>query len=151
MIEQVIEEIYHRPYSLLRNNCFHKSIEIVQAARDMGKKANIVICWSVENERILKGLPPIILPHAYAEIEGKKVDVAYDPDTEKVLCANSERVTLLPIRLPRGKVNPLPGYREEDVRIEAEEPAALLTNILPTPPKEGPPLPRGLGVKWPGV
>ena len=47
------------------------------------------------------------------------------------------------------KVNPLPGYREEDVRIGTEESALPLTNILPTPPKEGPPLPRGLGVRWP--
>lgn len=44
------------------------------------------------------------------------------------------------------KVNPLPGYREEDMMIGTEEP---LSDILPTSPKEGPPLPKGLGVKWP--
>jgi len=47
------------------------------------------------------------------------------------------------------KVNTLPGYWEEDVRIGAKEPTFTILNILPTPPKEGPPLPRGLGVGWP--
>jgi len=101
MMEQFIEEVYHEPYSLLGNNCFHKSIEIVRKAKELGKDANLVICWSIENERILKGLPPVVQPHAYAEVEGERVDVAYNPDTEKILCSNTERTTVLPIRLPK--------------------------------------------------
>jgi len=46
------------------------------------------------------------------------------------------------------KVNPLPGYQEEDLRIGAEE-STLISNILPESPKEGPPLPKRLGIKWP--
>jgi len=90
MMEHFIEEVYHEPYSLLKNNCFHKSMEIVEKARSLGKDANLVICWSIENEKILRGLPPVVQPHTYAEIEGKKVDVAYNPDTERILCNNTE-------------------------------------------------------------
>jgi len=100
-MQQFIEEVYREPYSLLKNNCFHKSLKIVRKARESGKDARLVICWSIENERILEGLPPYVQPHAYAEIEGERVDVAYDPDTEKVLCGNKDRAIIFPIKLPK--------------------------------------------------
>ncbi len=100
MMEQFIESVYHEPFALAKNNCFHKSIKLVRKARELGKNANLVICWSIEYGKILRGLPPVVLPHAYAEIDGEKVDVAYDPDTERILCSNNERITALPIKLP---------------------------------------------------
>lgn len=109
MMEQFIEEVYHEPYTLLTNNCFHKSLKIVRKARELGKDAHLVICGSIENERILDGLPPVVQPHAYAEIEGERVDVTYDPDTEKILCSNTERTTVLPIRLPKVLISIIAG------------------------------------------
>ena len=100
-MEKFIDEIYHEPYTLIRNNCYHKSIKIAKRARELGNDTDLIICWSIENSRIFKGLPPVIMPHMYTEVNGRKVDVAYDPDTEKVLCSNTERVTALPIKLLR--------------------------------------------------
>jgi len=99
-MRQFIEKVYEEPYSLVANGCFQKSVKIAKKAKELGKDANLVLCWSVERPRILRGLPPVVMPHMYVEIEGEKVDVSYDPDIEEVLCANEERVTILPIKLP---------------------------------------------------
>jgi len=100
-LDDFVDKTYREPYSLIKNNCFHKSIKIMKRARELGKDATLVICWSIEDSRIFNGLPPVVMPHMYTEVNGRKVDVTYDPDTEKVLCSNTERVTVLPIKLPR--------------------------------------------------
>lgn len=100
-MRQFIEKVYEEPYSLMANGCFQKSVKIAKKAKKLGKDVNLVLCWSVERPNILRGLPPVFMPHMYVEIEGEKVDVSYDPDTEEVLCANEKRITVLPIKLPK--------------------------------------------------
>jgi len=95
-----IEEVYQEPYSLLKNNCIHKSIRIAKKARELGKDARLVACWSIVPMRILHGFPAI-QPHMYVEIEDQRVDVSLDPDHEKKYCKNSEKTIIFPIRLPK--------------------------------------------------
>lgn len=98
-MRRFIESVYQEPFSLLTNNCFHKSIRIAQKARDLGKDAQLVPCWSIAPKRLL-GIIPIISPHAYALIDDEKVDVALSPVQEQKYWKNSERKIILPIRLP---------------------------------------------------
>ncbi|MBA7694631.1 hypothetical protein ES703_103244 [subsurface metagenome] len=98
-MRRFIESVYQEPYSLLTNNCFHKAIRIARKARDLGKDAQLVACWSIAPKRLL-GLIPIISPHAYTLIDGEKVDVALSPEQEKRYWKNSERKIYLPIELP---------------------------------------------------
>lgn len=106
-MRQFIESVYQEPYSLLTNNCFHKAIRIARKARDLGKDAQLVPCWSIAPKR-LWGLIPIISPHAYTLIDGEKVDVSLSPEQEQKYWKNSERKIYLRIKLPtlfQGELN----------------------------------------------
>ena len=96
---QFIEKVYQEPYSLLGNNCFRKSLKITRKARELGKDADLILCWSIVRHRILGGFPTV-QPHMYAEVKGQKVDVAFDPLSEKRHCKNDEVTTVLPVKLP---------------------------------------------------
>lgn len=97
---EFIEETYHQPYSVLSNNCIHKSLRIARKAKELGKDARLVACCSIERWDCLGGaLAPG--PHMYVLVEGKRVDVASDPETEKKHRPNNERIILFPIRLPK--------------------------------------------------
>jgi hypothetical protein len=98
-LQQFIDKVYREPYSVLNNNCFRKSIKIVKKARELGKEANLVLCWTIVHHNMLGGFPTI-QPHMYAEVEGQTVDVAFDPDGEKRHCKNNEQIVMLPIKLP---------------------------------------------------
>lgn len=97
---QFIEEVYQEPFSVLNNNCFHKSIKIARKAQELGKDASLVLCWTLVSQNMIGGFPTI-QPHMYAEVEGQRVDVVFDPLAEERHCKNSEQVILLPLRLPR--------------------------------------------------
>jgi len=103
-MRRFIERVHQEPFFL--TGCFRKSIKIAKKARELGKEADLVLCWSVVSHRELGGFRTV-QPHMYAEIEGQKVDVAFDPRSEKRHCKNSEQIILLPLRLPR-----LPQIRE---------------------------------------
>lgn len=96
---EFIEETYHQPYSFLSNNCIHKSLRIARKAKELGMDAQLVACCSIERWDVLRGaLAPG--PHVYVLVEGKRVDVASDPETEKEHHPNNERVILFPVKLP---------------------------------------------------
>ena len=97
-----IDQAYRTPYSLLTNNCFHKSIKIVRKADELGLEANLVIAPVSITPRHTSPYLPRILPHCYSIIERHKVDVALDPATEKIWCKNNEIISLLPMNLKRG-------------------------------------------------
>ena len=96
---EFIEETYHQPYSFFTNNCIHKSLRIAGKARELGMDAHLVACCSIERWDVLRGaLAPG--PHMYVLVEGKRVDVASDPETEEEHHPNSERIILFPVKLP---------------------------------------------------
>lgn len=101
-MDQFINEVYRTPYSLLVNNCFDKSARIVKEAHERGIKANLVLAPVSITRRHTFPYLPVILPHCYVKLAGKKVDVARDPNTEEVWCKNSETINLCPINLPGG-------------------------------------------------
>lgn len=99
-MEQFIDQVYHEPYSLLTNNCFHKSAKIVKNAHRLGFSANLVVePISITPRRTFPFIPRI-LPHCFVRLEGEKVDVALDPATEKIWCKNSQIISIAPIDLP---------------------------------------------------
>ena len=99
-MKRFIEETYREPYSLINNNCIHKSVKIAQKARELGKSARLVACWSIVPMKIFGGFPTI-QPHLYVEVEGKRVDVSLDPHHEEIYCSNCEKTVLLPVKLPK--------------------------------------------------
>ena len=99
-MERFIDEVYHEPYSLLGNNCFHKSAKIVRKARKLGLEAKLVIEPIAIILRCTFPFIPRILPHCFVRLEGQKVDVALDPDTEKIWCKNSQIISFASIDLP---------------------------------------------------
>ena len=101
-MQQFIDEVYHQHYSLLRNNCFHKSIRIIRKARKLGFRANLVVEPISITPRHTFPYIARILPHCFVRLEGQKVDVALDPATERVWCKNNEILSFAPINLPEG-------------------------------------------------
>ena len=94
------EAVYREPYSLVSNNCIHKSIRIARKARKLGKGARLIVCWSIVPMKILRGFPTI-QPHMYVEVEGERVDVSLDPHHEEKYCKNSQKIIVLPVELPK--------------------------------------------------
>jgi len=99
-MKQFIEEVYREPYSLISNNCIHKSIKIAKKAGELGQNAQLVACWSIVPMKILRGFPTV-QPHMYVEVEGGRVDVSLDPHHEEVYCKNNEKIIILPVKLPK--------------------------------------------------
>jgi len=99
-MKQFIQEVYREPYSLIGNNCIHKSVKIAKKVRELGKDARLVACWSIVPMKILRGFPSIQL-HMYVEVEGERVDVSLDPHHEEMYCKNSEKIIVFPVKLPK--------------------------------------------------
>ncbi len=99
-IRRFIEDIYREPYSLISNNCIHKSIKIARKVWELGKDTCLIACLSIVTMKILRGFPTI-QPHMYVEVEGKRVDVSLDPRHEEKYCQNREKIIVLPVKLPK--------------------------------------------------
>ena len=95
-----IDSVYHEPYSLIHNNCIHKSIRISQKARERGKQADLIWCVSIVRMKILGNLPTVN-PHMYCVIDGEKVDVSLDPGHEARYCLNSQKKLLFPVNISK--------------------------------------------------
>ena len=120
-LEEYIEDIHQEPYNILGNNCIHKHLRIVDKARELGHKADMIGCISVIPIRPAGGFP-LVGPHFYAEVDGEAVDVSMQPDLERAMWPNDAIIRLLPINVSQSQ---------------------------PCSPREGPPLPTRLGLKWP--
>jgi len=95
-----INEVYREPYSLFSNNCINKSLKIKAKADELGKRADLICCISVVPIKKWHNLP-IISPHVYTEIEGKKIDVSLDPGHEEIYCKNSEKKLIMPVNISK--------------------------------------------------
>ena len=95
-----IDSVYREPYSLLKNNCIHKSLRIRQKARERGKQVDIILCISVVTMKWLHGLP-VPNPHMFTVVDGEKVDVSLDPGHEARYCRNTEKKLLFPVNVSR--------------------------------------------------
>ena len=93
-----VDEVYKEPYSLVFNNCIDKSLRIMAKAESLGMKTDLIGCIAIVSAKRWHNLP-IVSPHFYAEIEGKKVDVALDPVREEIYCKNSEVRIVMPVNI----------------------------------------------------
>lgn len=101
-LKSFIDTVYREPYSLLKNNCIHKSLRIKAKAEELGSRADIVTCISVVPIKKWHDFPSVNF-HMYALVDGQKVDVSLDPRHEEMYCKNSEKRLLLPVNVSRLK------------------------------------------------
>ena len=95
-----IDAVYREPYSLISNNCINKSLRIKAKAEELGNRADLIGCVAIVPTKKWHNFP-IIIPHFYTEIEGKKVDVSLDPEHEEIYCRNSEKKLIMPMNLSK--------------------------------------------------
>ena len=98
-LKTFIDKTYREPYNLFSNNCFHKSRRIINEARRLGLRADLIFCGSIVT--VNKWHIKILGVHFYALVEGEKVDVALDPEREEEFCKNEELILFFPINLSR--------------------------------------------------
>ncbi len=93
-----IDAVYKEPYSYFFNNCADKSLRIMAEAERLGIRADFIGCIAIVPAKRWHNFP-IVSPHFYTEIEGEKVDVAFDPVREEIYCKNSEVRIIMPVNL----------------------------------------------------
>lgn len=99
-LSSFIDEIYREPYSLFSNNCIRKSLRIKARAEALGRRTDLICCISIIPMKKWHNFP-ILSPHVYTEIEGKKIDVSLDPGHEEIFCKNGEKKIILPVNVSR--------------------------------------------------
>ncbi len=97
-----IKRVNHEPYSLVTNNCIVKTLRIRAEAFRLGKQADLVFCLLFFRIKCLADLP-VVSPHIYLIIEGKKVDVPLSPSQERKICKNIEVKPFLKVNLSKVK------------------------------------------------
>ena len=95
-----IDAVYREPYSLVRNDCLHKSLRIKAKAEGLGMKADLIGCIAMVRVKKWHNLL-IISPHFYTEMDGKRVEVAHDPRREELWCKNSEIKVVMPVNISK--------------------------------------------------
>lgn len=95
-----IEAVYKERYSLISNNCIHKSLRIKTKAEELGRRADLICCLSILPIKKFHNFP-IVFPHVYTKIGGRTVDVALDPKSEEVFCKNDEQKRVMPVNISR--------------------------------------------------
>lgn len=88
VIDRYINREYNKPF-YCAGLCLCKSFRIVKVARRLGHTAKLILCISHPKHSALFGLP-IYSPHFYCLIDGRKIDVAFDPKTERERMRNED-------------------------------------------------------------
>jgi hypothetical protein len=99
-LSSFIDTVYRERYSLISNNCVHKSLRIKAKAEEMGRGVDLICCLSILTIKKFHNFP-IVFPHIYPEIDGRKVDVALDPKTEELYCKNDEQKLIMQVNISR--------------------------------------------------
>lgn len=95
-----IGTVHREGFSLIGNNCIHKSLRIKAKAEEMGGEADLICCLAIVPIKKFYNFP-IAIPHVYTLIEGRKVDVALDPQSEGIYCKNDELKLVVPVNISR--------------------------------------------------
>jgi len=99
-LSSFIDEVYREPYSLFSNNCINKSLKIKAKAEELGKRADLICSILIVPIKKWHNFP-IIGPHIYTEIAGKKIDVSFDPGHEEIYCKNSEIKLIMSVNISK--------------------------------------------------
>ena len=102
-LSSLIDAVYKEPYSLIRNNCIHKSLRIKAKAEEVGKRADLLCCMAIMPAKKWHNFPIVIIPHVYTEIDGEGTDVSLDPESEKSYCKNSEVKLVMSVNISKIK------------------------------------------------
>ena len=84
-VEELASRIRKRPYSFISDNCLIKSVGLAMRCTERGVEAKVVACLALFH----LGVPlahfrvPIVGPHFYAEVLGKRYEVSREPDVEE--------------------------------------------------------------------
>lgn len=101
-LQSVIESEYNKPYAYFGDNCLTKTLRINAKARELGKEVKFMACIAVLPHSKGSWIYEV-LPHFYSVIDGVTVDVALDPESEKLICLNSEAWKLMPINISKAE------------------------------------------------
>jgi len=84
-VEKLASRIRKRPYSLVSDNSLVKSVGFARRCTEMGVEAKIVPCLASFYLRVpvIGVIVPIVGPHFYAEVLGKRYEVSREPNEEK--------------------------------------------------------------------
>ena len=84
-VEELAGKIKKRPYSLVSDNCLTKSAEFARRCTAMGLEAKVVACLALSYKRVPRAhfRVPVVHPHFYAEVLGKRYEVSHASRNEK--------------------------------------------------------------------
>ena len=84
-VEELASRIRKRPYSVISNNCLIKSVVFARRCTKMGVEAKVVACLALSHKRVPLAhfRVPVVRPHFYAEVLGKRYEVSREPNGEK--------------------------------------------------------------------
>lgn len=76
-ITSIVEELRAEPYSLFWNNCIRKSFKFKRQCKKVGVNARVCICLGVVRAKPLNCWITIPTVHAWADINGKRIETAH--------------------------------------------------------------------------
>ncbi len=84
-VEKLVDRIRKRPYSFISDNCPIKSAEFARRCTEMGVEAKVAPCLALFYLRVpvVDFRVPIVGPHFYTEVLGKRYEVSREPNDEK--------------------------------------------------------------------
>jgi hypothetical protein len=84
-VERLASRIRKRPYSIISDNCLIKSVGFARHCTKMGVEAKVVTCLALSHKRVPLAhfWVPVVHPHFYAEVLGKRYEVSREPRDEK--------------------------------------------------------------------
>ena len=97
-----IKHVNQEPYSLVTNNCVVKTLRIRAEALRLGRHTDLVFCLLFFRIKCLANLP-MISPHIYLIIEGRRVDVPLSPLQERKICKNINVKPFLKVNLSKAR------------------------------------------------
>jgi hypothetical protein len=83
-VEELASRIRKRPYSFISDNCLIKSVGFARRCTKMGVEAKVVPCLALSHKRVPLAhfRVPVVHPHFYAEVLGKRYEVSREPEAE---------------------------------------------------------------------
>ena len=84
-VEELASRIRKRPYSFISDNCLIKSVGFARRCTEMGVEAKVVACLALFHlcVPVAHFRVPIVGPHFYAEVLGKRYEVSREPEVEE--------------------------------------------------------------------
>jgi len=75
---EIAEELRQEPRRIfpMRSNCLGKSLRFRRECRKIGIRAKVVFSLGIIRNDRAPFIPSVLMPHAWAEIDGQRIEVA---------------------------------------------------------------------------